>query len=137
ALLNASMERAFAGRARLKALGVAEEFAEHVLPNAVAIRFTESADLLALHHKLVSRLCYNAQDEIFAASLDEAQQIAAADPLIGVHLGAPCLVRMRAAETPFCPEGDRYCGVPVWKLALAAYLRTISSPLPPRRLTVT
>lgn len=125
ALFMASMERAFAGRARLKALGVAEEFAEYVLPNAVAIRFTESADLLALHHKLVSRLCYNAQEEIFAASLDEAQQIAQADPLIGVHLGAPCLVRMRAATTPFCPEGDRYCGVPVWKLALEQYQRTI------------
>ena len=79
------------------------------LPNAVAIRFTESADLLSLHHKLVSRLCYNAQEEIFAASLDEAQQIALVDPLIGAHLGAPCLLRMRAATTPFCPEGDRYC----------------------------
>jgi hypothetical protein len=124
-LFLASMERAFAGRARLKALGVSEEFAEYVLPNAVAIRFTESADLLSLHHKLVSRLCYNAQEEIFAASLDEAQQIAAVDPLIGAHLGAPCLVRMRAGTTPFCPEGDRYCGVPVWKLALEQYQRTI------------
>jgi flavin-dependent thymidylate synthase len=121
----AAMERAFSGRARLKALGVSEEFAEYVLPNALAIRFTESADLLSLHHKLVSRLCYNAQEEIFAASLDEAQQVAQVDPRIGAQLGAPCLVRLRAGITPYCPEGDRYCGVPVWKLALSQYERTI------------
>jgi len=121
----AAMERAFAGRARLKALGVSEEFASYVLPNAVAIRFTESADLLSLHHKLISRLCYNAQEEIFAASLDEARQIAAVDPRIGAQLGAPCLLRMWGGVTPYCPEGDRYCGVPVWKLALGQYERTI------------
>ena len=120
-----AMERAFAGRERLKALGASEEFSQYVLPNAVSIRFTESADLLSLHHKLVSRLCYNAQEEIFAASLDEAQQIADVDPLIGAHLGAPCLLRLRAGTTPYCPEGDRYCGVPVWKLAVAQYERTI------------
>ncbi len=124
-LYEQSMERAFAGRVRLRALGVSEEFAEYVLPNAVAIRFTESADLLALHHKLVARLCYNAQEEIFAASLDEAQQIAAVDPRIGAQLGAPCLLRLRGGVTPYCPEGDRYCGVPVWKLALDRYERTI------------
>jgi hypothetical protein len=32
---------------------------------------------------------------------------------------------MRAGTTPYCPEGDRYCGVPVWKLALGQYQRTI------------
>lgn len=120
-----AVARAFAGRARLLALGVAEEFAEYVLPNALAVRFTESADLLALHHKLVARLCYNAQEEIFAASLDEAQQIAAVDPRIGAELGAPCLLRLRARVTPYCPEGDRYCGVPVWKLGLAEYQRVL------------
>ncbi len=124
-LYEAAIERAFAGRRELLALGVSEEFAEYVLPNAVSIRFTESADLLALHHKLVSRLCYNAQEEIFAASLDEAQQIAQVDPRIGAHLGAPCLLRLRGGVTPYCPEGDRYCGVPVWKLALDRYERTI------------
>lgn len=125
AVYAAAMARAFDGRARLKALGVSGEFADYVLPNAVAIRFTESADLLSLHHKLVARLCYNAQEEIFAASLDEARQIAAVDPRIGAQLGAPCLLRLRGGVTPYCPEGDRYCGVPVWKLALERYERTI------------
>jgi thymidylate synthase ThyX len=124
-LYDDAMDRAFAGRAKLRSMGVSEEFAEYVLPNALSIRFTESADLLSLHHKLVSRLCYNAQEEIFAASLDEAQQIARVDPRIGAQLGAPCLVRLRGGVSPWCPEGDRYCGVPVWKLSLDQYARTI------------
>ena len=124
-LFRAAMERAFAGRARLRALGVSDEFAAYVLPNALAIRFTESGDLLSLHHKLIARLCYNSQEEIFAASLDEAQQIALVDPRIGAQIGAPCVVRLRAGQTPYCPEGDRYCGVPVWKLTLDQYTRTI------------
>jgi len=124
-LYDAAMVRAFDGRARLLALGAGEEFADYVLPNAVSVRFTESADLLSLHHKLVARLCYNAQEEIFAASLDEAQQIAAVDPRIGAELGAPCVLRKRGGVTPYCPEGDRYCGVPVWKLKLDQYERTI------------
>ena len=35
---------------------------------------TESADLASLHHKLRMRLCYNAQEEIWRASLDEARK---------------------------------------------------------------
>ncbi len=94
---------------------MADEFAAYLLPNAVAIRFTESADLLNLHHKFAMRLCYNAQEEIWRASLDEALQIREVNPRIGQHLKAPCYVRMRAGVKPYCPEGDRFCGVPVWK----------------------
>ena len=45
------------------------------MPNAVALRFHESTDLLNLHHKLRMRLCYNAQEEIWRASRDEAEQV--------------------------------------------------------------
>lgn len=120
-----TMARTWEGIADLRRLGVPDEFAAYLLPNAVAIRFSESADLMALHHKLRLRLCYNAQEEIFAASRDEALQIAAVNPLIGQYLGAPCRLRHAAAVSPFCPEGDRYCGVPVWKLAIADYERTL------------
>jgi len=80
---------------------------------------------MGLHHKLRMRLCYNAQEEIFAASKDEAIQIAQVNPRIGGYLGAPCTLRQNAGTRPFCPEGDRYCGVPVWKLQIADYQRVL------------
>lgn len=125
ALYDATMARTWEAIGRLRALGVPDEYVSYLLPNAVAIRFTESADLLALHHKLRLRLCYNAQEEIFNASRDEALQIAQVNPLIGHYLGAPCTLRRAAGARPYCPEGDRYCGVPVWRMALAEYERVI------------
>jgi thymidylate synthase ThyX len=110
---------------KLKTLGVKSEWAAYLLPNAVAIRFTESADLLHLHHKLKSRLCYNAQEEIWRASLDETRQIRDVNPRIGKYLLPPCGLRLLAKTRPICPEGDRYCGVPVWKLDLDQYARVI------------
>ncbi|MDQ7029837.1 MAG: FAD-dependent thymidylate synthase [Ardenticatenia bacterium] len=125
ALYEETMVRTWEAINGLLALGVAPEYAAYLLPNAVSIRFTESADLLNLHHKLRMRLCYNAQEEIFSASLDEARQIGEVNPRIGRYLGAPCALRHAAGITPFCPEGDRYCGVPVWRLTLAEYERLL------------
>lgn len=124
-LYAASMARTWAAIARLRELGAPEEAAAYLLPNAVAVRFTESADLLNLHHKLKSRLCYNAQEEIWRASLDEAQQIRAVEPTIGKYLLPPCSLRRMTTTRPLCPEGERYCGVPVWKLSLDEYARVI------------
>jgi thymidylate synthase ThyX len=124
-LFRASMERAWAGVARLRALGVPAEWCAYLLPNAVAVRFTESSDLLNLHHKLKMRLCWNAQEEIWRASRDEAEQILAVDPRIGRWLLPPCGVRFRSGQRPICPEGDRYCGVPVWKLTLEEQARVV------------
>jgi len=111
--------------ARLERLGVHPEWRGYLLPNAVTVRLVESADLLHLHHKLKSRLCYNAQEEIWRASLDEARQIRDVDPLLGKYLLPPCGHRLLAKSRPICPEGDRYCGVPVWKLDLGEYARVI------------
>ncbi len=113
------------GIAAVRALGASEEFAAYLLPNAVAIRFTESADLSGLRHKLEMRLCYNAQEEIWQASVDEARQIAAVEPRIGRHLLPPCTVRLHAGVHPICPEGKRFCGVRVWDLDIADYARLI------------
>ena len=110
---------------RLISLGVSTEFAAYLLPNAFPIRFTESADLLNLHHKAEMRLCYNAQEEIWKASLDEVEQIKQVHPALGKFLLPPCTVRSMAGTTPYCPEGKRYCGVPVWKLDTSEYSRTI------------
>ena len=97
----------------------------YLLPNAVPVRFTESADLLNLRHKHAMRLCYNAQEEIWRASWEEARQIRAINPRIGRYLLPPCTLRQMARTRPICPEGDRYCGVPVWKLDLDEYRRVI------------
>ncbi len=109
----------------LKQLGVPVEYALYLLPNALSIRFTESADLLNLRHKHAMRLCYNAQEEIWRASLDEASQITTVNPLIGPYLLPPCTSRAMANIRPVCPEGERYCGVKVWKIGLPEYTRVI------------
>jgi thymidylate synthase ThyX len=105
--------------------GVKPEFALYLLPNAFPIRFEESGDLLNLHHKWRTRSCYDSQEEIFFATLDELRQVGEIHPRIAREILAPCYLRMRAGEKPFCPEGDRYCGVPVWKLTIKEYQRIL------------
>jgi thymidylate synthase ThyX len=125
AFYRATMDRAWERLAHLKRLGAPDEFRAYLLPNAASIRLVESTDLLNLRHKLEMRLCYNAQEEIWRASLDEAQQVRAVNPTIGRHLLPPCTLRALADARPICPEGDRYCGVRVWDLELDAYERVI------------
>lgn len=120
-----AMEKSWDAIRRLKKLGVSDEFALYLLPNAVSIRFTESADLLNLHHKMEMRLCYNAQEEIWRASVDEAMQITERHPSIGKYLLPPCTIRNLAGIRPTCPEGERYCGVKVWRLEMKDYERVI------------
>ena len=110
---------------QLRDLGVADEQALYLLPNAYPIRFEESGDLLFQHHKWTSRLCYNAQEEIWSATLDEVRQVRAVHPRLGQFLLPPCGLRLRAERKPYCPEGPRFCGVPVWKLGLEDYERLI------------
>ncbi|MBM4342208.1 MAG: FAD-dependent thymidylate synthase [Deltaproteobacteria bacterium] len=125
AAYRASMEQTWSAIGQLRALGVDPQWQAYLLPNAVCIRFSESADLQALRHKHAMRLCYNAQEEIWRASLDEAEQIRAHEPAIGRHLLPPCSVRFAAGVRPICPEGERYCGTPVWLLAADQWRRTL------------
>lgn len=119
------MSRCWDRFSRIKRLGAPLEYALYLLPNALSIRFTESSDLLNLHHKHAMRLCYNAQEEIWRASLDEARQIKEVNPSIGSYLLPPCTLRNMAGTRPVCPEGERYCGVKVWRLDLSQYQRII------------
>jgi thymidylate synthase ThyX len=125
ALYRETMERSWSAINRLRFAGVADEFAAYLLPNAVPIRFTESADLLNLHHKMAMRLCYNAQEEIWKASFEEAMQIREVNPRIGKWLLPPCGLRHAAEVRPVCPEGDRFCGDLVWKKDLPEYRRRL------------
>ncbi len=122
-LYEETMSRSWEAIALLRALGVPDEFRAYLLPNAVALRFTESADLAGLRHKLAMRLCFNAQEEIWRASLDEAEQVREVEPRIGRWLLPPCGLRARAGAKPVCPEGERFCGVVVWKKDLPDYRR--------------
>lgn len=110
---------------KLKRLSVPDEFVSYLLPNAVSIRFTESADLQSLWHKHAMRLCYNAQEEIWRASLDEALQVREVNPRIGKFLLPPCTLRDISAQKPVCPEGERFCGVRVWTMDVSEYKRLI------------
>ena len=51
-----SIRKTWDSYAKLLEMGVNQEFAEYLLPNATTVRFTESADLLSLHHKHDMRL---------------------------------------------------------------------------------
>ncbi|UCD37568.1 MAG: FAD-dependent thymidylate synthase [Fidelibacterota bacterium] len=124
-LYNETMNRTWEIIGKLKRMGMAEEFAHYLLPNGVAVRFTESTDLLNLHHKHRMRLCYNAEEEIWRASVDEAEQVREVHPRLGKYLLPPCTLRMMAGARPICPEGERYCGVPVWKKDISAYMRLL------------
>lgn len=125
ALYRRTMDETWDAIGQLRSRGVADEYAAYLLPNAVAIRFTESADLLNLHHKFAMRLCYNAQEEIWRASVDEAIQVREVNPRIGPWLLPPCTLRHRAQVRPVCPEGERFCGVVVWKQDVPEFLRTL------------
>ena len=89
------MERAWAAKNRLLELGVPLESALYLLPNAKALRFHESGSLLYLAHKWVMRTCFNAQEEIYRASMDELEQVRAVHPRLARHMGPPCVLRAR------------------------------------------
>jgi len=105
--------------------GVSEEMALYLLPNAFPIRFHESGELLHLHHKWVHRLCYTAQEEIWQSSREEVEQVRRVHPLLARHIQPPCGIRKEAKISPLCPEGPRYCGVPVWNMKVEQYQRLI------------
>ena len=114
AVYEEAMERAWAAKNRLLELGVPLESALYLLPNAKALRFHESGSLLYLAHKWVMRTCFNAQEEIYRASMDELEQVRAVHPRLVRHMGPPCVLR-HGRITPTCTEGEHFCGVPVWR----------------------
>ncbi len=108
-----AMEEAWAAKNELLDRGVPREFALYLLPNAKAIRLVESGSLLHLLHKWTMRTCFNAQEEIYQASIEEVQQVRAALPELGRYIGPPCFLRA-GISTPICTEGSHFCGVKVW-----------------------
>ena len=109
-----AMARAWEAKNQLLDAGVDAESAAYLLPNAKALRFHETGSLLHLSHKWVMRTCFNAQEEIYRASMDELEQLRAVHPRLARHMGPPCVLR-HGRITPTCTEGEHFCGVPVWR----------------------
>jgi thymidylate synthase ThyX len=93
--------------------GVPLEIALYVLPNAKSIRLYESGSLLHLLHKWTMRTCFNAQEEIYQASMDEIAQLREVHPELTRYIGPPCHLRA-GITTPICTEGSHFCGIKVW-----------------------
>ncbi len=108
-----AMAEAWAAKNELLDRGVPREFALYLLPNAKAIRLVESGSLLHLLHKWTMRTCFNAQEEIYQASMEEIEQLRAVQPELARYLGPPCFLRA-GITTPICTEGSHFCGVKVW-----------------------
>ena len=113
-IYEASMDRAWRAKERLLEMDVPREAALYLLPNAKALRFHETGSLLYLAHKWVMRTCFNAQEEIYRASMDELDQVRLVHPDLARHMGPPCVLRA-GRITPTCTEGEHFCGVPVWR----------------------
>lgn len=103
-------------------LGIPAGDAAYLLPNCTNQTYTQSGDLLSYIHKWRLRLCFNAQKEIFDASIDELRQVQAVHPELTQFIGPPCtFVAARVSADlqddvdACCPEGPRWCGVKVWK----------------------
>jgi thymidylate synthase ThyX len=109
-----AMERAWAAKNRLLDMGAPLASALYLLPNAKALRFYESGSLIYLAHKWTMRTCFNAQEEIWRASMEELEQVREVHPALARHMGPPCVLRAGRA-TPTCTEGEHFCGVPVWR----------------------
>jgi thymidylate synthase ThyX len=113
-LFEEAMARSWTAKNRLLEMGVPLEKALYLLPNAKALRFHESGSLLYLAHKWVMRTCFNAQEEIYRASMDELEQVREVHPRLARYMGPPCVLR-HGHVTPTCTEGEHFCGVPVWR----------------------
>jgi flavin-dependent thymidylate synthase len=112
-LYDRAMHDAWSAKNKLIDAGVQPEIALYLLPNAKSIRLVESGSLLHLLHKWTMRTCFNAQEEIYAASMDEVAQLRQVHPQLAKHIGPPCHLRANIT-TPICTEGSHFCGVKVW-----------------------
>jgi thymidylate synthase ThyX len=108
-----AMHDAWTAKNELLDRGVPPEIALYVLPNAKSIRLVESGSLLHLLHKWTMRTCFNAQEEIYAASMDEIAQLREVHPELSRYIGPPCHLRA-GITTPICTEGSHFCGIKVW-----------------------
>jgi len=112
-LYERAMHEAWSAKNQLLDRGVPPEIALYLLPNSKSIRLVETGSLLHLLHKWTMRTCFNAQEEIYAASMDEIAQLREVHPQLSRYIGPPCHLRA-GITTPICTEGSHFCGIKVW-----------------------
>ena len=112
-LYERAMQDAWTAKNQLLDMGVPPEIALYLLPNAKSVRLVETGSLLHLLHKWTMRTCFNAQEEIYNASMDEIAQLRQVHPELSRYVGPPCHLRA-GITTPICTEGSHFCGVKVW-----------------------
>jgi thymidylate synthase ThyX len=101
--------------------GIPREWALLLLPNCQVVRVVESGDLFDWYHRWRQRLCFLAQEEIFFISVDQVEELKKVLPQAERLLLAPCGIRQAAGIRPRCPEGDRWCGKPVFNWDIEEY----------------
>ncbi len=99
--------------------------AAYALLNAHNIEIVEHDDFNEFAHKAQMRLCYNAQEEIFDIVYEQVKQLKKAGVKAADKFLPPCSIRYAQGIRPVCPEGERFCGVKVWKLGFDEYERVI------------
>ena len=112
-IYDRALHEAWSAKNALLDRGVPPEIALYLLPNAKSIRLVETGSLLHLLHKWTMRTCFNAQEEIYAASMDEIAQLREVHPQLAKYIGPPCHLRANIT-TPICTEGSHFCGIKVW-----------------------
>lgn len=111
---NSAADALWEAKNKLIDEGVPAEYAIYLLPNATALRFTETGRFIDLMHKWRMRTCFNAQEEIYRLSMDELTQVSSVHPRLTRFVGPPCFFRRGFFDRP-CPEGPRWCGIEVWR----------------------
>ena len=71
------------------------------------------------------RLCYNAQEEIFDITYKQVKELRRKSVKAADKFLPPCVIRKKQKLKPICPEGERFCGVKVWKIEFEDYKRII------------
>ena len=97
----------------------------YALINAHNIEIIEHNDFQEFAHKAQMRLCYNAQEEIFDIVYSQVKQLKEKNVSAADKFLPPCALRNMQNIRPICPEGERFCGIKVWKLNFEEYSRII------------
>jgi len=110
---GAAVDRAWAAKNRLLALGVPLESALYVLPNAKVVRFYDRVAHRALAQVDHAHVLQRAGGDLPGVDRGDCAG-GERHPRLARHLGPPCVVRNGLAS-PRCTEGAHFCGVPVWR----------------------